>query len=351
LISANYENLLTDFGNYDILSSPRIHSHSTVYGNGEPWELDERMIPFERRQRIVSLLREQPGVKVTELARQLGVSEGTIRNDLNTLEDKGELTRVRGGAIIPQDRPIISPAFAARLRVNAKSKQCIARNAAAMVESGDSILLDASTTVFAMVPYLANCRNLTVVTNCIEAGVALARNASHAVILVGGTIRSHGASVVGPLGERILDDLHVKFAFVSCSGFSPEAGLTEVDIQEVQLKKRMIRSAERVIALIDSTKFGKVDLTSFASLEQVSHIFTDGGLDPHFMAQLRQSRVSLTVCNDVTAWSSAPTREAASRMPVGEPALLAIHSQQASVGGEDPSTDSPVSKENPNLRA
>jgi DeoR/GlpR family transcriptional regulator of sugar metabolism len=309
-------------------------------------ELDERMIPFERRQRIVSLLREQPGLKVTELASQLGVSEGTIRSDLNALEDKGELTRVRGGAIIPQDRPIISPAFAARLRVNARSKQWIARNAAAMVKDGDSILLDASTTVFAMVPYLANCRHLTVVTNCIEAGLALARNASHAVILVGGTIRPHGASVVGPLGERILDDLHVKFAFVSCSGFSPEAGLTEVDIQEVQLKKRMIRSAERVIALIDSSKFGKVDLTSFASLEQVSHVFTDSGLAPHFAAQLRQAGASLTICDDVTAWSSAPTGEAPFGMPGGESALFAVHNRQASIGGENPNMGLPVTREN-----
>jgi len=282
------------------------------------------MIAFERRQRIVSLLREQPGVKVTELASQLGVSEGTIRNDLNTLEDKGELTRVRGGAVIPQDRPIISPDFAARLRVNAKTKQCIARNAAAMVEDGDSILLDASTTVFSMIPYLASCRNLTVVTNCIEAGIALASNASHSVILVGGTIRPHGASVVGPLGERILDDLHVKFAFVSCSGFSPEAGLTEVDIQEVQLKKCMIHSAERVVALIDSSKFGRVDLTSFAGLEQVSHIITDSGLAPRFVEQLRRAGAAFTTCDDVTAWSFVPSAEAASRQPGGEPELAAI---------------------------
>jgi DeoR/GlpR family transcriptional regulator of sugar metabolism len=294
------------------------------------------MIPFERRQRIVSLLREQPGVKVTELASQLGVSEGTIRNDLNTLEDRGELTRVRGGAVVPQDRPIISPAFAARLRVNARAKQCIARNAAAMVGDGDSILLDASTTVFAMVPYLSNCRNLTVVTNCIEAGVALASNASHSVILVGGTIRPNGASVVGPLGERILDDLHVKFAFVSCSGFSPEAGLTEVDIQEVQLKKRMIRSAERVVALIDSTKFGKVDLTSFAGIEQVSHIITDSSLAPRFAEQLRHAEAVFTVCDDVTAWSFAPSDEIASRTPGGEPVQTAVHRRQASFGGEEP---------------
>ncbi len=256
------------------------------------------MIPFERRQRILDLLREQPGVKVTELARRLGVSAGTIRNDLNALNGEGRLTRVRGGAVPRNEYRFISPLFAEHARTRAEAKQRIARCAARLVEDGDSILLDASSSVFALVPYLQNRHNLTIVTNGLEAALALAQNRSHSVILVGGVVRPDGTSVVGHLGEKILDELHFKTAFVSCSGFSVEAGLTEVDIQEVQLKRKMVRSAERVVALIDSSKFGRVDLTPFASLDQISHIFTDDEVSPQFIESLRRTGTAFTICGE-----------------------------------------------------
>jgi len=258
---------------------------------------------FERRQRIFDLLRERSGVKVTKLAKLLDVSEGTIRNDLNALEEAGQLTRVRGGAVAKNDHRTRIPAFADRAQLHADAKQWMARRAVNMIEDGDSILLDASSTAFYIAPLLQDFRNLTIVTNGIEVGLTLAQNLSYTVILVGGVIRPDGTSVVGHLGGKILEDLHIKTAFVSCSGFSVEAGLTEVDIQEVQVKKQMIRCAERVVALIDSSKFGKVDLTSFASLEQVSHVFTDSNVDPKFIEQLRQTCTALTVCGEDTASS------------------------------------------------
>ncbi len=267
------------------------------------------MIPFERRQQILALLQEQPGIKVSELARQLDVSEGTIRNDLSALEEEGRLTRVRGGAVPRHGHRFISSLFAEHARTHAEAKRRIARYAAELVEDGDSILLDASSTVFALVPHLHNRHNLTIVTNGIEVALALASNRSLSVILVGGVMRSDGTSVVGHLGEKILDELHFKMAFVSCSGFSVEAGLTEVDIQEVQLKKKMVRSADRVIALIDSSKFGRVDLTSFASLEQIAHIFTDDALSPQFVEQLRRTGTALTLCGEHGASQFLPYPE------------------------------------------
>ncbi len=274
------------------------------------------MTTFERRQRILELLRDQPGIKVTDLAQRLDVSEGTIRNDLSALEKEGLLRRVRGGAVLRQSHRFVSSSFAARVQVNAEAKQCIARRAADMVEDGDSILMDASSTVFAMVPHLEGLRNLTVVTNGIEIALAMARN-SHSVILVGGMVHSDGASVVGHLGEKILRDLHIKTAFVSCSGFSVGVGMTEIDIQEEPIKRQMIRSAERVIALIDSSKFGKVDLTSFASVDQIAHILTDSRLDARFIDQLRQTDVVLTVCGEQTASRFTPWREENAHFKIG----------------------------------
>jgi ribose transport system substrate-binding protein len=272
---------------------------------------------FERRQRILGLLREQPGVRVTELAQQLDVSEGTIRNDLTALEDEGHLTRVRGGAVLNDGHLVRSPAFETRARANAAAKQRIGRWAADMVEDSDSILLDASTTAFHMAFCLQDLSNLTIVTNGIEVGLTLAQNPSHTVILIGGLLRYNNSSVVGHLGEKILEDLHIKTAFVSCSGFSVETGLTQTDIQEAQLKSRMIRSAERVVALIDSSKFGKVDLTPFASVDQVSQILTDSNVGPQVIEQLRQTCAVLTVCGENTVSSFTPCGEETAHYKIG----------------------------------
>jgi ribose transport system substrate-binding protein len=264
------------------------------------------MTIFERRQRLLDLLRERPGIRVPELAGLLDVSEGTIRNDLRALEEANELTRVRGGAVPREHRDFISREFAARAELNGTSKERIARWAAEMVEDGDSVLLDSSSTVFHIAPFLLDRSNLTVVTNGIEVAYALAANPTHTIILVGGVLRPDRALTVGYLGEKILESLHIKTAFVSCSGFSVERGLTQVDIQEAQLKSRMIESAERVVALIDSSKFGKVDLTPFATVQQVSHILTDSDLAPHYIDDIRETNANLTVCGENTTSSYTP---------------------------------------------
>ena len=264
------------------------------------------MTTFERRQRILSLLRERPGVRVPELASLLDVSEGTIRNDLSALEEKGALTRVRGGAVVREEHRFFSPEFAQRVQRNEAAKQWIAPRAADLVEDGDSILLDASSTVYHLVPYLSDLRNLTVLTSGIETGFALTRTSDCRVILLGGVLDPVLASVGGPLGERLLEGLNIKTAFVSASGFSFEGGLTEEDINLADLKRRMIRSARRVIALIDSSKFGKVDLAPFASIEQVSHIITDCRLSADWLQRLQQTAIPFTVCDESTVSAYTP---------------------------------------------
>jgi ribose transport system substrate-binding protein len=245
------------------------------------------------------------------------VSEGTIRNDLSALEKEERLTRVRGGAVLKKERLFLTPAFAQRAGTRSRQKRQIGRWAADMVQDGDSILVDSSTTVYHMAAYLQKLRNLTIVTNGVEAAYALAQNPTHTIILIGGILRPDRALTVGYLGERILESLHIKTAFVSCSGFSLGTGLTQVDIQEAQLKSRMIESAERVVALIDSTKFGKVDLTPFASIEQVSHILTDSELNPRHIDDLRQTCVNLTVCGENTTSSYTPCSEETARYKIG----------------------------------
>jgi DeoR/GlpR family transcriptional regulator of sugar metabolism len=252
---------------------------------------------FERQQRLIEILRQQPGIRVPEIARLLSVSEGTIRNDLRSLSQAGRLKRVRGGAIADGQR-FHSPAFTARARVSEEAKRRIARWAADLVEDGDTLLFDASTTVYYLADFLKDRRNLTVVTNGIEIARSLAQNPFNNVILLGGLMRADGTSVSGTLSHKLLEDLYIKTAFLSCTGITLEAGLMEVHLDEAQLKRKMIQVAKSVVMLIDSSKFGKIDLTAFARIDQITRIFTDSDLQPMWIQQLQQADVPLTVCHE-----------------------------------------------------
>jgi DeoR/GlpR family transcriptional regulator of sugar metabolism len=260
-----------------------------------------RSIPlttFERRQRILNFLREQPGIRVPDLARLAGVSEGTIRNDLRALDGNGQLMRVRGGGVPLDEQQNHSQTFATRAMAHRAAKMWISRQAAALVQNNDSVLLDSSTTVYYLACQLRDHRELTVITNGIEAARELAKNPTNTVILLGGVLRVDGTSITVPLGESFLDAYHIKTAFVSCSGFTPESGLTEVDIYEAQIKRKMIANSGAVVALIDSSKFGRMDLTPFAPTGQLAHIYTDEHLTPEWLEQLRGSLVPYTLCGE-----------------------------------------------------
>ncbi len=278
------------------------------------------MITLERRKRLIELLRTQPGLRVPELAQGLGVSQGTVRNDLNALNAEGHIRRVRGGAVVdepPQAAPSFSPSFSARAQKNAAAKKMIARWAAELVEDGDSILLDASSTVYAIAQFLQGRRKLRVVTNGIEIARILAQNPTNTVILLGGVLNLEGSSITGSIGAQFIEDLHIKTAFVSCSGITPETGLTEVHIAEAELKSKAIQSASRVIALVDSSKFGKVDLTSFAQFEQIAHLYTDCSLSQEWITRLRRTCLSFTVCAEDNASSFTPCSQEARHYRIG----------------------------------
>lgn len=256
------------------------------------------MTTFARRQRLVTLLRNLPGLRVPELAKRLKISEGTVRNDLKALATEGQVTRVRGGAVLVDDSQPHGSVFAARVQVNQAAKTQIAAQAAKLIQNGDSIILDASSTVYGMARYLQASRNLTVVTNGIEVARALAHNPSNTVILLGGVLDPNGISIKGALSEPLLKELHIKTAFVSCRGLTLDAGLTEMDLHEAQLKSKMIASAASVVALVDASKFGAVGLTPFARIDQLSHVFVDSGLSPRWIEQLEQARVAFTLCEE-----------------------------------------------------
>ncbi len=270
------------------------------------------MTTFERRRTILRIVGEQSSVRVADLARLLDVSEGTIRNDLAALDEEQQLMRVRGGAVMldegvnprwarPQRNDSSSESTAAKLR--------IARWAAELIENGDSVLFDASLTVQNMALYLKDRRHLTVVTTGLDVARSMAENPSNTVILIGGILAQDGLSVSGPLAEKYLKELHVQRAFLTCSGFTLENGLTEIDIHQAHIKAQMVRSVKQTIVLIDSSKFGKLGLTPFASITEVTHVFTDSAIEPGMAEALRQRVATLTICEESTVSSFTQQRE------------------------------------------
>jgi DeoR/GlpR family transcriptional regulator of sugar metabolism len=262
--------------------------------------MDDKMTTYERRQRILAMLEHHAVVKVVPLAEFFDVSEGTIRNDLAALEEEKLLRRVRGGATtVRQDVALVDTRLS-RTSVNVESKRRIARWAADMIEDGDAIFLDASSTVLHMVPALQEYRRLTIVTNGLETARLIAESTPHTVILIGGTIGANANSVTGLLGADILKDLHVRIAFISGVGFTSEKGLTERDLAEAQLKQAMAVRADQVVALVDSSKFGKVGFAPCLSVSSLTTVVTDSQALAEDISQLQMANVSVTCCGERT---------------------------------------------------
>jgi DeoR/GlpR family transcriptional regulator of sugar metabolism len=255
------------------------------------------MTTYVRRQSLLDLLRKQPGLRVPEIAEVLGVSEGTVRNDLNALQEENRLTRFHGGAVLIEKRNFDNTSFASRHREHATEKEIIARTASELVQDGDSILLDASSTIYYFALALESKQRLRVVTNGLDVARLLAQNPSNTVILIGGILNQDGSSVAGLFSEQVIQELHIQKAFVSCSGFSVERGLTEVYLEEAQLKRKAIESTQKVFALVDSSKLGKEDLTPFARPEQICCLYTDGGITSEWKRAIERAGIAIIICS------------------------------------------------------
>ncbi len=250
-----------------------------------------------RRKRIEELLHAEGFCSVSSLAKQLDVSEVTIRNDLSSLEDEGKVTRIHGGAMLAMERAR-GESFEERSTINQDKKLWIARQAATLVDNYESLILDASTTAFYMADCLKKHRGLTVFTNGIEVAFRLAENRSNKVVLTGGLLRPETASLTGQFGNGVLGGVHINKAFLSCTGWSPTLDLMDDDLFEVQLKKEMVEVSESVILLVDSSKFEKQGVAAFAPMNRISMVITDDQVSPVHLTQLRQAGVQVNICSD-----------------------------------------------------
>lgn len=227
---------------------------------------------FERQQEILRRALARRIVRVKELAVEYGVHEMTIRRDLDQLAEEGKLQRVHGGARLA-DRTSEELSYGLRASRNEAGKERIARAALALVEEGDTLAFDASTTALALVRMLGGHPVQAIVTS-LDAAESLAVSGVP-FVLAGGTFHPPARSFVGSFVESTLSRLHPDKAFFSAKGYSPDAGFTDAHLPEVETKTRLLAGAGMRVALLDATKFGGRALARIASTDEVDVVVTD----------------------------------------------------------------------------
>jgi DeoR family transcriptional regulator of aga operon len=252
------------------------------------------MLIEERRQHILSLIQKQGRVLVDELSDNLDLSKITIRKDLDYLESKELLIRTHGGALPVQAGALSDPTIQEKEELHHEEKVKIAKAAAAMVSEGQCIILDSGTTTTEIARSLSSLRHLTVITNALNIAVDLARS-DFEIILIGGTLRRNSLSLVGPLAEDVLKEMHADIVFLGVDGFDTKVGLTTPNLLEARVNRAMVEAAEKVVAVCDSSKFNRKSLSLIVGASAIDHVITDSNLPPEEVKAIRDAGIEVTV--------------------------------------------------------
>lgn len=255
-------------------------------------QIDQGMSPERRRDQILAYVSVRDRTSVSELSQALGVSEVTVRKDLDVLESVGVLTRVHGGAVV-SGRGRLELYFAAREQEHQEEKRRIAQAAAALIHSGQRIFLDASTTALHVARLIKDRENLIVVTNGLYTALELNFCEGITTIVVGGTMRRRSSSLVGSLSVNSLQRLRVDIGLFGARGVTGRDGLMESDLDEAQLKQQMVSASGLVIGIVDSSKFGTISFSAFALPHEVDRIITDEGAPASIIAELRAQSITI----------------------------------------------------------
>lgn len=253
---------------------------------------DEREAPSvsQRREQIAALLGERGFVRVAELAETFAVSGVTARTDLDSLVERGLAERVHGGAV-PVGQSQRERAFEVQLAESIVPKRQIGERAAALVQSGQSILLDVGSTTMAVARALKARRDLVdlvVVTNGLSIALELESEIPRfTVIVTGGALRPLQHSLVDPMAELVLSRVHADIAFIGCNGIDAEHGVSNINLPEAAVKARMVASAKRVIVVADSSKLGRVHLGRVGGLAEFDALVTDATACASITPELR----------------------------------------------------------------
>jgi DeoR family transcriptional regulator, fructose operon transcriptional repressor len=256
---------------------------------------EESAVPrlqHDRQHAIYLLALGQGSVDVADLARRYGVTTETIRRDLSDMQSRNLVRRVHGGAV-PLERISHEPILAARDVVNAEEKLRIATKAVDEVPERGSVIIDSGSTTQRLAAVFPVDRDVHVVTNSLTAALTLSRRGLGQLTVLGGAVRTNTLAMVDETTRAELQHMTVDVLFTSCDGLSFQHGLTTPYREEHMIKRAMIERARRVVALVDQSKFGNVQMFSFAAFDEIDVLVTDTRADPEAAAILSGHGISV----------------------------------------------------------
>lgn len=253
-----------------------------------------------RRQHILSFVRAREFVRVSDLSSHFGVSEVTVRGDLDRLEKDGRVRRVRGGAMAREAAPRHESPFEVTQGAYAAQKAIIGQVAASLVSPGETILLDVGTTTTAVARALIareELYDLIIFTPSLNIALELEPAIPRfTVVVTGGTLRPMQHSLVDPLGGLMLERIKAHTAFIGCNGFDLEGGITNINLPEAQIKRYLLRAVRRIV-VADGSKAGTVELAYLCDVDDIDILITDDSADQTIIKGLRDRKVEVLIAH------------------------------------------------------
>ncbi len=250
----------------------------------------------ERRALILRLLEQKEEVQVTEISRETGISEVTIRKDLTILQNRHLLLRTRGGAMRkPIENTNEDTAVEKKRMFNIREKQRIGEEAVKLIKDGDFIMLDSGSTTLEVARHLGKFQHLRILTNAMNIATELMNYKRFDVVLLGGNVRLNSLSMVGPLALSVLRNFSGYKLFLGVDSFSIENGVSTPSMEEALLNQIMIQQAGKVIAVFDSSKFNKRSFVHVANANELDYIITDNAIPTGMTGKLKAAGVEVRV--------------------------------------------------------
>lgn len=254
----------------------------------------------ERLNKIATMVQSNGMVNAGELAHDFGVSLETIRRDLELLEKKGQLKRVYGGAVASFSHGL-EREYVSRTALNVDLKQAISKRAADFIKDGDTIALDLGTTAFQVAKQLVSKKSITCVTNSLPVGMELSKNSSCNVHILGGTLRNGDFSTSGFMAEWGIMNFRVDKAIISSSGVTLKSGVTDYNVAEAEVRRKMIEIANQTILVADSSKFTDDTFIKVCDLDKIDILVTDWNIPSGIEEMFRPLHTELVIAQPVNS--------------------------------------------------
>lgn len=251
------------------------------------------MLPQERYNKLIEYLQKHEIIKINQLMKLFDISIETARRDLNHLEKQGIIKKIYGGATLIKQEPK-EPTTSERLSKNLAEKKLIGKKCAEFINDGDSILIEVGTTTLQAAEALKSKKNLTVITNSIHV-VNTLMDTDFDIYIIGGKVRHGEGSVSGALTMLELENFQISKAIIGGGGLTLERGLSDFNIEEVMVRKKVVEQAKEVILTADNSKFGRNVLAHVCPITALDLVITGRNLNPETITKFEDANVNLVL--------------------------------------------------------